>query len=288
MHVHRDSSQVRSARIRCSASAGSMNSIHSRGSRAEPRGCAGRRVVDLDLQQREFVAAQGAAGHRNSSRTPQPSTRRRAHAHGLAPVVRARLQRIGLSDATRCPRRRLQHRPPARGRRPPRGPTRGRRTRRRPCCAWPSRSARTAGSRTRGPTRWSARSPRPAKPRPSTTATSCWPSRPRRCATRRNSAEVLERVREETGVDLQRAVRRGRGPADVPGRTPVVRLVGRAAAGARHRRRLARTRGRHRRGAGGGAVAAAGRRPADPRAVHARPAAGGRGRRAARVRRTGS
>ena len=86
--------------------------------------------------------------------------------------------------------------------------------------------------------------------------------RARRRPTRR---EVLDRVRAETGVRLRGALRRGRGTADLPRGTPVVRLVGRAVAGARHRRRLAGARRRHRRGAGGGAVAAAGRGAADPR-----------------------
>ena len=68
------------------------------------------------------------------------------------------------------------------------------------------------------------------------------------------------------------AVRGGRGAADVPGRTPLVRLVGRPARGLRHRRRLARDRRRRRRGPRRRLVAAAGRRPDGADLVRRRPA----------------
>ena len=63
-----------------------------------------------------------------------------------------------------------------------------------------------------------------------------------------NCDDVLDHVRDGPASD-RGAARRGRGAADVPRRTPLVRLVGRPAGGLRHRRRLARDRGRRRRGA---------------------------------------
>ena len=70
----------------------------------------------------------------------------------------------------------------------------------------------------------------------------------------------------------QGAARRGRGPADLPRRTPLVRLVVGPARRLRHRRRLARDRRRRRRVARRGLVAAARRRTADPRALRRRAA----------------
>ncbi len=66
------------------------------------------------------------------------------------------------------------------------------------------------------------------------------------------------------------AVRRGRGAADLPRRTPVVRLVRRPAVGLRHRRRLARDRRWRRRGARRRLVAAARRRPPGAAALRRR------------------
>ena len=91
-----------------------------------------------------------------------------------------------------------------------------------------------------------------------------------------NGDAVLARVRAETGVDLQRPARRRGGAADVPGRAPLVRLVGGRAAGARHRRRLAGDGGRDRRGAGRRRLDPAGGRAGDARLAHRRPAVGGR------------
>ena len=71
-----------------------------------------------------------------------------------------------------------------------------------------------------------------------------------------------------------RALRRGRGPDDLSGGTPLVRLVRRQPPRARHRRRLTRNRGRHRRRADPGAVVAARCRPDVPPIPERRPAAG--------------
>ena len=87
-----------------------------------------------------------------------------------------------------------------------------------------------------------------------------------------NSDDVLAHVNDATGVDLVGAVGRGRGAADLPRRTPLVRLVGRPAGGLRHRRRVAGDRRRRRRGARRRLVDAAGRRPAGARATSAAPA----------------
>ena len=65
-----------------------------------------------------------------------------------------------------------------------------------------------------------------------------------------NSAEVLDRVRDGDRRRSAGAVRRGRGPADLPGRSAVVRLERRHADLPRHRRRLAGVGGRAGRAAG--------------------------------------
>ena len=65
----------------------------------------------------------------------------------------------------------------------------------------------------------------------------------------------------------RRALGRGRGPADLPRRTPLVRLVGRPARRLRHRRRLAGDRRRRGRGTRRGLDAAARRRAAGPHAL---------------------
>ncbi len=87
-----------------------------------------------------------------------------------------------------------------------------------------------------------------------------------------NGEQVLGRPAPADRRAAAGAVRPGRGPAHLPRRTPLVRLVERAPAGAGHRRRLAGDRGRSRRGARRRAEPAAGRRPADPRAPAGRPA----------------
>ena len=111
-----------------------------------------------------------------------------------------------------------------------------------------------------------ARSPRTRACRTSS------PLPPARSARRPTARQVLDDIRTQTGVAAAGAVRPGRGPADLPRRTPLVRLVQRAPARARHRRRLAGDRRRPGRGAGRRAEPAAGRRPADPRAPARRPA----------------
>ena len=68
----------------------------------------------------------------------------------------------------------------------------------------------------------------------------------------------------------QGAAGRGRGTADLPRRTPLVRVVLGPARRLRHRGRLARDRRRRRRVARRGLVAAAGRGPAEPRALRRR------------------
>ena len=95
------------------------------------------------------------------------------------------------------------------------------------------------------------------------------------------------RARQDPGADRRPhpgAVRRERGQAHLPRRPPLVRLVIGAAAGRRHRRRLARDRGRPGRGSRGRGVAAARSRTAHQGLVHRRPAAGGRGAGAAPAR----
>ena len=99
-----------------------------------------------------------------------------------------------------------------------------------------------------------------------------------------NSHEVLAHVEKHSGVDARGALRRGRGAADLPGRTPLVRLVGRPAGGLRHRRRLAGDRGRHRRGARRRLVAAAGRGADGARVVRRRAPAEDDDPRAAQAR----
>ena len=79
-----------------------------------------------------------------------------------------------------------------------------------------------------------------------------------------NSADVLCPGTHRDRRGTAGALRRGRGPDDVPGRTPLVRLECRPGARARHRRRFAGTRRRHRRRAGRRVVAAARRRAAVP------------------------
>ena len=54
-----------------------------------------------------------------------------------------------------------------------------------------------------------------------------------------NGDDVLARIQDRTGASHPGAVRRERGEADLPGRAALVRLVLRAAARGRHRRRLA-------------------------------------------------
>ena len=154
--------------------------------------------------------------------------------------------------------------------------TRGRRTRRSRCCAWPNASARTASldAAAADDLVKAVAAARQAAEQHDVDDMLAFATSAVRDAT--NSARVLARVRDETGVDLRGALRPGRGADDLPRRAPLVRLVGRTAAGARHRRRLAGDRGRHRRGAVDRAVAAAGRRPAHPGAPVRRPAARGR------------
>src|SRR5487761_1484947 len=74
------------------------------------------------------------------------------------------------------------------------------------------------------------------------------------------------------------------GPADIPGRAPLVRLVVRTAACGRHRRRLARDRRGARRGAGGSDVAAARRGTPHQGLADHRSAVARRGARDAQVR----
>ena len=119
---------------------------------------------------------------------------------------------------------------------------------------------------------------------PSCRPRTCWRSPPRRCATPPTPPRCWPGSATETGVDLQVLSGEDEARHDVPRGAAVVRLVGRAAAGARHRRRLAGDRGRHRRGAGRRAVAAAGRRPADPGAAAASTGRRRRRRRRARSR----
>ena len=150
--------------------------------------------------------------------------------------------------------------------------TRGRRTRRRPSCGWPSASAPTASSPRPAPTRCAR--PRAKARDAAATLRDRGPAGVRHLGGARR-VELLRGAAPGARGDRGRpagALRRGRGDHDVPRRAAVVRLVGRAAAGPRHRRRLAGDRRRHRRGARPRAVAAAGRRPAHPRPAQGRPA----------------
>ena len=109
----------------------------------------------------------------------------------------------------------------------PRRAPRCRPSRTRPSCACPS-SLQADGrlERRRRPTALVEASSASASTSPRTRASrTSSPSRPRPCATRPNGDDVLARSRDETGVDLAGAARRGRGPADVPGRAALVRLV---------------------------------------------------------------
>ena len=232
MQVQRDVSQVRSQRKTCSSSAGSWNSTQARGKT------------------------------RSTSGTSPAYALRRAQRRGP----------VASWHATRCARHRLQHGAPARGRRPPR------------------RSAdagvllQGAAAARRAPRRRTARSPSRASTRsPSSSATPSTLAEDKGCeeiysfatsAVRDagNGDDVLAHVEERTGVDHQVLPGRGRGPADLPRRTPLVRLVVGPARGLRHRRRLARDRRRCRRVARRRLVAAARRRPADPRALRRRAA----------------
>ena len=224
-HVQRDSSQVRSARIRCSASAGSGNSIHSRGksrSTSRLRGSAGRPRASLDLRRHP------------AQRTPVTRSRR------ALPV-----KPCGWACSTSAPT---------------------------PCICW--WSTPTAGAHP-----WPAHSEKAvlrlaerSAPDGALTAagrdgagrgggagarrgraagrrTTCSPSPPPRCATPPTRPQVLAPGSRRDRRPPAGALRRGRGADDLPRGAPLVRLVGRAAAGARHRRRLAGDRGRHRRGA---------------------------------------
>ena len=86
MHVQRDSSQVRSARIRCSASAGSANSIHSRGKSSGDLAAA--RVVGVVDQS-----------------IVQPSAERSSRRSGTAAVIaRADAGECRTDDAACAPR----------------------------------------------------------------------------------------------------------------------------------------------------------------------------------------
>ena len=167
------------------------------------------------------------------------------------------------AHAPRRPRHRIQHGPPARGRRAPVGRAAAgllHKSR----CAWPSTSTSPARSPRRASTRSPTSAARPCRSPRTRAARTCSASPRRRVRDAPNSDDVLAAVNDVTGVDLDGAVGRGRGAADLPRRTALVRLVGRPAGGLRHRRRLARDRRRRRRGARRRAVAAARRRPGSP------------------------
>ena len=99
-----------------------------------------------------------------------------------------------------------------------------------------------------------------------------------------NGDEVLAWIEAETNVAHPGAARYRGVEADLPGRAALVRLVLRAPAAARHRRRLAGDRRWPGRGPVGGGVAAARRQPADQGLAHLRPAGPGRGPEAAQAR----
>ena len=163
-------------------------------------------------------------------------------------------------------------RTPARARCPP--------IRTRRSCGWPNSSTRTGRSAPRASTGWSRSSRRRCRPPRTRASRTCCRSRPPRCARPPTPTTCWPGCGAETGVELAGPHRRGGGPAHLPRRPPLVRLVGREAAGPGHRRRLAGDRVRHRRGAGRGGVAAAGRGPAD-RGLAARRPAGPGGRQGA-------
>ena len=138
-------------------------------------------------------------------------------------------------------------------------------------CGSPSTSRRTARvSRARHRRARRVRRPRPRRWPRTRAARRSTPSPPRRCATPTTATTCSRHVEDDRRRD-QGAARRGRGPADLPRRTPLVRLVVGPPRRLRHRRRLARDRRRRRRVARRGLVAAARRRPADPRALRRRP-----------------
>ena len=59
-----------------------------------------------------------------------------------------------------------------------------------------------------------------------------------------NGEEILRMIEAQTRVTIRVLPGTDESPADLPGRPALVRLVGRKAADARHRRRLAGDRGR--------------------------------------------
>ena len=271
MHVQLEVSQVRSHRNTWSASAGSTNSTHARG---KTRSTSGTRQPSAPVSERYTGSCPGTV----VSCGPDPGnflagTARRAAVAGIALEP----------HAPRRPRHRIQHRPPARGGRPPRVPRRCRRTRTRPLrlAEHLDQDGRVGRRGVEALTEFVGRrrssSPRTrAARRSSAFATSAIRDAP-------NGEDVLAQVREKSGRRHPGAARGGRGAADLPGRTPLVRLVVGAAGGLRHRRRVAGDRGRCRRGARRRVVAAARRRAADPRALRRRPARRGRSTRAAQA-----
>ena len=224
MHVQRDVSQVRSQRNTWSASAGSANSTR----RGEVKGYLGH-PPSLG-RRRHAIRTGGSVGACASAvldvgaSTVSPARGRRA-----AGGARRRSNTVHLLvvDA---------HAGPAAGR-----------SSRRPSCGSPSTSAATARrDAARAPhrvVRQRSRSPRTRAPRTcSAFATSALREAP-------NGDEVLDRGPRGDRRRPPGPHGRRRGAPDLPGRTSVVRLVGRPAAGARHRWRVARGRRRHRRGA---------------------------------------
>ena len=180
--------------------------------------------------------------------------------------------------SSRC---RFQHRPPARGRRPP-GRT-----------ADPDGLAQVGAAAHALPRRTTARSARRASTRSSRPSATRSPSRAMsgideflavrhvgdpRGDERRGRARPH---RGRGGRAPRRAQRRGRGAHHLPRSAPLVRLVGRPHAALRHRRRVARDRPGRRRVPGCRAVAPPRSRALDDQVPPRRPAHRGAGRAAA-------
>ena len=205
---------------------------------------------------------------RRGERRDRPRARRAAYApasvHVPAPVA--------SWHAPRCARHRLQHGPPARGRRLPwrradagvllQGGAAARRA---------PREGRH-GHRARASTRSPSSSATPSTLAEDKGCEEIYSFATSAVRDAGNCDDVLAHVEDRTGVADQGAAGRGRGPADLPRRTPLVRLVLGPPRRLRHRRRLARDRRRRRRVARRGLVAAARRRPAHPRALRRRAA----------------
>ena len=171
MHVQREHSQVRSARIRCSASAG---------------------IEELDPLagevERDLGGDDGQLARRRAYETaPCASMASRDVPCGSACWTSARTP-FTCSSST-----------------PTAAPSPRRSCRTRASCGWPSTSTSAATSR-RGRRRAGRRRDRgPAAGRRSSAATSCSPSPRRPCATPATAPRCSSGSRSETGVELQRA-----------------------------------------------------------------------------------